>query len=177
MSDDDTTTTTTDDTTTDDDGQGDDTTTADDAASGDSAEVSDLKAALVAERKTVAALKRENAELKRQAMTDAEAAIATAKEEGLAEARKEYGVQVAEARFRAAAAGKIGDVDSAVNLAGDMGRFVADDGTVDLDAIGKAVDGFAKLGPAASSSGATTVRKGVGENGTAEPDFLREALR
>lgn len=146
---------------------------------GDSDEVKQLKAALAAERKAVADARKETAELKRASMSEAEQAVAAARDEGRATALKEVGSTMAEAKFRAAAAGKVSDVDQAVALTGDMGRFVSEDGTVDDAAISEAVEGFAKLAPPAKQGGGgSTARKGVGEGGSTESDdWMRSVLR
>lgn len=146
--------------------------------SGDSPEIRELKAALAAQRReTVAERKRADA-AERKGMTESEQAIAKAREEARAEALGEVATKLAEATFRTAIAGKQLDADAILNLAGDMGRFVDDDGNVDEKGIGEAVEGFAKLAGPGTSNG-HTVRKGVGEGSSAEPSgnaWLRGAL-
>lgn len=145
----------------------------------DSAEVKELKAALAAQRKqTVDERKRADA-AERKGMTEAEQAIATARAEARSEALGEVAAKLAEATFRTAIAGKQLDADAILNLAGDMRRFVGDDGEVDDKAIGEAVDGFAKLAGPGTGTG-QTVRKGVGENGGGQLDgnaWMRGVLK
>jgi hypothetical protein len=147
-------------------------------SSGDSPEVRELKAALAAQRREAAAARKRADAAERKGMTESEQAIAAARDEGRAAALTELGATLAEARFRSTAAGKVSDVDQVVKLAGDMSRFVAEDGKVDEDAITEAVEGFAKLGPATGGAG-QTIRKGVSENGASGADgnaWMRGAI-
>lgn len=88
------------------------------------------------------------------AMTEQEKAVAEAKAAGLSEAAKTYGSRAAAAELKAAAALKGVDISSIGDLI-DASRFVGEDGEVDTEAIGKAVEKLAKsLGTAAKRNGA-----------------------
>lgn len=91
-------------------------------------------------------LLKQNDELKSAAMSDAEKAIADAVERGRTEAMSSMRTELAEARLRAAAAGKVADVDALMDFV-DLGKFVTENG-VDDAAITAAVDRFAKVAPA-----------------------------
>lgn len=90
---------------------------------------------------------------KASAMSDAEKAVAAAKVEGASEAAKAYGLKLAKAELKAAAAAKgvdLADFDDLI----DVSKFLTDKGEVDDDAIKKAVARFAKLAaPKAGRSG------------------------
>lgn len=88
---------------------------------------------------------RELEQLRQAQMTDSERAIAEAEERGRQAARAETRTELAEARLRVAAAGKVADVDALVELV-DLGRFVTEDG-VDTSAIETAVERFIKALP------------------------------
>jgi hypothetical protein len=127
----------------------------------------ELRGSLAAERKKTAALERQLAEQARKGMSDAEKAIEEAKDAGRAEARAEMAVRVVAAEFRTLAAGKLADVDAALELL-DLKRFVKDDGEVDRAALSAAVD---RLTPAQQ---APRARVPGGSQGTAvEKDFIR----
>lgn len=172
----------------------DDTTTTDDTtqdgAAGDETSQGDdlagLKSALAAEReqrKTLEKQARTNAraaeeleQLKQKSMSDQEKAVQAAKAEGRTEAAREHGRVLAEAKFEAALARKQLDLGDAADLI-DVGKFVTDDGTVDQDAIKKAVDKLAKLAPKAppSSGGDFAGGNGGGAPAKTLKDQIREA--
>ncbi len=90
---------------------------------------------------------------KASAMSDAEKAVAAAKAEGASEAAKQYGLKLAKAELRAAAAAKGVDLAEFDDLI-DVSKFLTEKGEVDDDAIKKAVARFAKLAtPKAGRSG------------------------
>ena len=173
----------------------DDTTTADDTADQDGTPAGDgtsqagddlagLKSALAAEREQRKALEKQartNAraaeeleKLKASQMTETEKAVEAAKAEGRTEAAREHGRVLAEARFEAALARKGVELGPAADLI-DKARFVADDGTVDTDAIKKAVDQLAKLAPKAPASSGGDF--GGGNGAGTPPKNLREQIR
>ena len=78
-------------------------------------------------------------------MTDAEKAIATAREEGRAEAAQEHARELAAAEFRAQAAGRITNPDAALAVL-DLAKLLKD-GKPDKTAIGKLVDQLAVVPP------------------------------
>lgn len=79
-------------------------------------------------------------------MSDSEKAIAEAEKRGREATMKELGAQIAEAKIRAAAAGKVADVDALLELV-DVSKFVTADG-VDDSAITATIDRFSKVAPA-----------------------------
>lgn len=79
-------------------------------------------------------------------MTDTEKAIAEAEKRGREATMKELGSQIAEAKLRAAAAGKVADVDALIELV-DIAKFVTAEG-VDDNAIAATIERFAKVAPA-----------------------------
>lgn len=86
-------------------------------------------------------------QLRTAQMTESEKAIAEAEKRGRDSALAAMRIEVAEARLRAAAAGKVADVDALVDFV-DLGKFVTDDG-VDSSAIEAAVERFTKVLPPA----------------------------
>lgn len=84
--------------------------------------------------------------LQAERMTDSEKSIAEAEKRGRAAAMAEMNRQVAEAKLRAAATGKVADVDALVELV-DVGRLVTDEG-VDDAGIAAVIERFTKVVPA-----------------------------
>lgn len=82
------------------------------------------------------------ADLERQNMTDLEAAVDKAKTEARAEVTAQFGGRLASEAVRAAAAGRVADVDALLEGI-DPARFLGDDGEPDRDAIGAWVDRIA----------------------------------
>jgi hypothetical protein len=115
--------------------------------------------------------------LKRQGMTEAEQAIAAAREEGKAEAMRAQGLKVAAAEFRALAAGRFADPAAAAQAL-DLARYVGDDGEVDSAELAKAVDALAA---ATAPNGTPPARVPAGPRtpaGAEEGDaWLRAAAR
>jgi hypothetical protein len=104
-----------------------------------------------AERQAKAA-QRELEQLRQQSMSDAEKAVAKAKEEGKAEALTTANGRLVKAEVRVAAAGKI-DPALAVRLL-DLEQFkVDDDGEVDNKAIARAIDQLLKEHPNLAANG------------------------
>jgi len=101
---------------------------------------------------TVAQLRREAhdrdtelTKLRQQGLTDAEKAIAKAKEEGRAEAAAEHARALAAAEFRAQATSRLADPEAALAVL-DLEKLVKD-GQPDKKAIGKLVDQLAAVPP------------------------------
>jgi hypothetical protein len=93
-----------------------------------------------------AKLTKELEQLRKQHMSESERAIAEAEARGAAQALSGMQTQLAEAKLRAAAAGKVADVDAFVEIA-DLAKFITAEG-VDDAAIAATVDRFAKVAPA-----------------------------
>ena len=97
------------------------------------------------EAKSNAAAAKELEALRQQQMTEVERAVADAERKGRDTARAEYARDLAEARFRTAAAARGVPVDAIADLV-DVGRFVAD-GAMDDDAIAASIERLAKAIP------------------------------
>jgi flagellar biosynthesis/type III secretory pathway protein FliH len=131
----------------------------------------ELRAALDRERAKAKEFEQQLAQLRQQGMSDQEKAVEKAREEGRAEAVKQAGLRVAAAEFRAAAQGKIADVDATLGVL-DLTGFVSDTGEVDRAKIKDLVDKLAKSLPAAPG------RVPAGPHGPApDGDFFRQAMR
>lgn len=115
-------------------------------------------------RKNEAAAKKamaELAKLKTDGQSEAEKAIAKAKDEGKAEATTSANARIVKAEVRAIAAGKI-DPNLAIKLL-DLDQFeVGDDGEVDEKAITKAIGDLLKQHPALAANG---IGKGSADGG------------
>jgi hypothetical protein len=145
-----------------------------------------LEAALTAERRGREALQRQLDDLKKQAMSEQERAVAEAHEAGKAEARAELSTAMLRAEIRARAAGKLSDPADAVRLL-DVDELLHDDGTFDHKQIDAALDELLKSKPylAAQSNGSPPpprppqgVREQPAEHGsTAADDYLRGLIR
>lgn len=83
-------------------------------------------------------------------MSDSEKAISEAEKRGREAMMKELGGQIAEAKLRAAATGKVADVDALIELV-DVSKFVTAEG-VDDSAIAATIDRFSKVAPAQSAA-------------------------
>jgi hypothetical protein len=140
-----------------------------------------LEGLVTAERKARQKAERELAETKRSAMTDDDKRLADARAEGRTEALKEVAAERAADVFRGLAAGKLGDVDAALEVLGPgLAQYVGDDGTtIDRDALGKVVERLGKAAPAAPVQPARVPAgpRGDGDGGGGESDFLRAAIR
>lgn len=84
--------------------------------------------------------------LESERMTETEKAVAEAEKRGRDAAAAVFTKQLAEAKLRAAATGKVADVDALVDIV-DLGKFVTPEG-VDEEAINAAVERFQKAAPA-----------------------------
>ncbi len=112
-------------------------------------------------------------QLRSAQMSDSDKAIAEAERRGREAATAELSKQLAEARLRAAAAGKVPDVDALVELV-DLGKFVTDDG-VDSSAIDAAVERFTKVLPPAP--GQKFGNADLGPQGNRPRQLTRDDLR
>lgn len=108
--------------------------------------------------------------LKRSTMSDLEKAKADARDEGRAEAIKEAATQLVDAKFEAAAAGKI-PVDKLPKVLAGINRaaFIGDDGQINTKAIGEYVDAIAP------AKGAPDF--GQGQRGSAAPADFNATIR
>lgn len=83
-------------------------------------------------------------EFRRQSMSEQERAIEAARAEGRAEAAAQLGGRLAEAEFRAVAAGRMSDDQLSTLLEGvNLARFVGENGEIDRAAVARFVDGIA----------------------------------
>jgi hypothetical protein len=97
-------------------------------------DAAELRRSLAAERRRASGLERQLGELRQQNMTDQERAVAAARDEGRAEARREAGRALVGAEFRALAAGKLPNA-AALAEALDLTTFLAEDGSVDTERL------------------------------------------
>lgn len=105
-------------------------------------------------------------DLRKQAMTDQERAVAEAKAAGRAELMVEMGAKLVAAEFRAAATGRIDDGALAVLMARlDLRQFINDDGDPDPKAIGEFIDGIAPKQADPDTSTSTFPDLGQGARG------------
>ena len=128
---------------------------------------------------TVAQLRREAAErdaeltkLRQQGMSDADKAIAAAKEEGRKEAATAHARQLVGMEFRAQAAGRLADPEAALAVL-DLDKL-AKDGQPDKAAIAKLVDQLAAVPP---PPGRVPPGPMPGPQGTPDRDWLRDIQR
>lgn len=94
---------------------------------------------------------RELEKLRAERMTDTEKAIAEAEQRGAQTTAERYQRKLAEASFKAAAAGKVADPDAILELV-DVSKFITSEG-VDEDSIAAAVERFAKAAPSPKKFG------------------------
>ena len=121
-----------------------------------------------------ARLRADLAQVQQAHMTDADKALAKARDEGRAEAQQAAGLRVAAAEFVAAATGKLADPTAALELL-DLKRFVGPDGEVDSKALGQYVDKLTAALPAPAQPGGKVP---AGARGPAsDGDFLGAMLR
>jgi hypothetical protein len=149
-------------------------------------DVGKLKATLAAERRARAAAEREANKLRDEHATDAEKAVAAAREEGRREALGQVAGRMVEAEVRAAAAGKLADPADAIRLL-DLTGFVDDAGEIDGKAIVAAVDELVEAKPylaaeakAAAGNGSRPAPQGTRPGPALEGDgdaFLRRVVR
>lgn len=120
-----------------------------------------------------AKLAKELEQLRKERMSESELAIAEAEARGEAKAMASVRTQLAEAKLRAAAAGKVADVDAIVEFA-DLSKFVTEDG-IDDAAIGAMVDRFAKVAPAQPTAQFAPIP--AGPQGGAQRQLTRDDLK
>jgi len=134
-------------------------------------DIARLQQSLDEERKARRKAETELAKVQQQTMTDAEKAIADAREEGRASAAAEAAGRLAAAEFRAAAVGKLADPDAALEVL-DLAKLVGEDGEPDRKAIAAVVDRLAQTPPA---NGGGRVPAGPRQPQQQE-DFIRGVL-
>jgi hypothetical protein len=153
----------------------------------DPTDVKKLKATLAAERRARVAAEREASKLRDEHATDADRAIAAAREEGRREALGQVSARMVDAEVRAAAAGRLADPADAVRLL-EVASFVDDDtGEIDGPAIAAAIDDlieqkpYLKTSPPANGSHPTPpAPQGTRPGPAVEADgdaFLRRVAR
>lgn len=160
------------------------------APAGDKASSTDDLAAmrkqLLKERADRRALESKLSEHERNAMTDQEKAVAAARDEGRAQALSTAGKRLAAAEFRAAAAGKVLNIDAILEMI-DPSKFIDDQGEPDLDAIATMVGRLAAAPERkdkepeqprmpANLSFPSGVRD-ASQNGQADSDWLRASTK
>jgi len=112
-----------------------------------------VQARLDAERRARRKAEADLAQVQQAHMTDADKALAKARDEGKAEAQQAAGLKVAAAQFLAEAKGKLADPAKALAQL-DLRRYVGDDGEVDSKGLGTLVDDLvASLGAPAQAPG------------------------
>lgn len=118
----------------------------------------------------------ELAALKAAQMTEQEKAVTEAEQRGRTAAAREYGAQLATARFEAAAAAAGVQLGDAADLI-DTSRFLGENGTVDTDAIQAAVTKLAALAPrgAGRSGGDMGGAGGSGDTATSLDKEIAQA--
>jgi hypothetical protein len=109
-------------------------------------------------------------------MSEAEKAVAAARAEGRAEAQREASLRLAAAEFRAAAAGRIANVDAALGVL-DLAKLVDANGEPDSKAIAKLVEQLAAVPPPPPAPGHVPAgpRQTAPDNG--DNDWLRRVRR
>lgn len=144
-------------------------------AAGERALREERSARTKAEREAKAA-KKELDELKAASATDAEKAIAKAKEEGKAEALKAANARVLRSEIKAAAAGKLADPNDAVRLL-DSDEFTNDDGDVDDKKLKAAIDTLLKDKPYLAGKSRANGDAGGGPRGKDAAPSMDDWLR
>lgn len=91
-----------------------------------------------------AAAAKELEDLKRQNMSDVDAAIAKARDETTAQVTAQFGTRLAGEAIRAAAVGRVADVDALIEGV-DAGKFLDAEGNPDRDAITAWMDRIAPV--------------------------------
>ena len=129
-----------------------------------------LEAALAEERRLRADDRKQLDQLRRDGMSEAEKAIAKAREEGKAEAASEHAQELAAAEFRAQAAGRVANPDAALAVL-DLAKLLKD-GKPDKTAIGKLVEQLAAVPPPPGR-----VPPGPRDGGNGEADLFRDIMR
>lgn len=133
-------------------------------------------------QKELDALRKENEDFKKAAMTEQERAVAEAKAAGRTEALHEVAGEMLKAEVRAQAAAKLADPADAVRLL-DLDELLGDDGRYDAKAIGGALDDLVKAKPYLAkpngSAPAHRAPQGARDGGKAAEgdDFIRTLAR
>jgi hypothetical protein len=142
-------------------------------------DVAAIRKQLLKERAEKRALESKLSEHERAAMSDQEKAVAAARDEGRAQALQTAGKRLAAAEFRAAAAGKVPNIDAILEVI-DPAKFISDDGEPNLEAINVMVTKLAaapeKKEPEAKLPAGIAFPGGVRErstNGSADTDWMR----
>lgn len=112
-------------------------------------------------------------ELRTAQMTETEKAIADAEQRGRESALASMRVEIAETKLRAAATGKVADIEALMELV-DVNRFVTADG-VDDNAIAAAVEKFTKVAPAPTAPKFGAVE--MGQQGNRPRQLTRDDIR
>lgn len=118
--------------------------------------------------------------LRKESMSETEKAIATARDEARKEAIGGMAAKLLRSDIRAAAGAKLADPDDAVahlSMAGDLNRFLSDDGEVDNKAVASAIDDLLKAKPYLAAQAKPGALPGGGAkpaNGSSGSDWLRE---
>ena len=133
---------------------------------------------LASERSKRQKLETELEELRKKTMTDAEKAVAEAKEEGKKEATLEANRRIVASEVKAAAGGKLSDPGDAAALLGDLDRFIVK-GEVDTKAIAAAIDELVKAKPylAAGAAKKAAALPGGGKSEAASGSSFNDELR
>jgi hypothetical protein len=129
-----------------------------------------VEAALAEERRLRAEDRKALDALRRDGMSEAEKAIAKARDEGKAEAAAEHAAELAAAEFRAQAAGRVANPDAALAVL-DMSKLLKD-GKPDKTAIGKLVEQLAAVPPPPGR-----VPAGPRGDGNPDGDLFRDIMR
>jgi hypothetical protein len=122
------------------------------------------------------AVKKELDDLKAASATDAEKAIAKAKQEGKTEALKLANARVMKSEIKAAAAGRLANPAVAVRLL-DPDDFTDDDGEVDEKKLKAAIDQLLKDEPYLAGKGRANGDGGGGPRGTDAAPSMDDWLR
>lgn len=117
--------------------------------------------------------------LRKESMTDQEKAVAEARAEGRKEALATATDRLLRAEIKAAGSKLADPGDAVAHLrdAGDLGRFLSDDGEVDTKAISSAIDDLVKAKPYLAATAKPGALPGGGakpsSNGQSMDDWLR----
>jgi hypothetical protein len=129
-----------------------------------------VEAALAEERRLRQEDRKALDALRRDGMSEAEKAIAKARDEGKAEAAAEHARELAAAEFRAQAAGRVANPDAALAVL-DLSKLLKD-GKPDKTAIGKLVEQLAAVPPPPGR-----VPPGPRGDGNPDGDLFRDIMR
>jgi hypothetical protein len=139
------------------------------------------RAARRAAEKASKEAKAELEKLRKESMTDQEKAIAEARAEARKEALGTANERLMRAEIKAAAGNKLADPGDAVahlRDAGDLDRFLSDDGEIDTKAVTSAIDELLKTKPYLAATAKTGALPGGGakpsSNGFSMDDWLRD---